>query len=163
MRAKYPNLELIEYKCKIYAYRCYGYLLERIIYPTFEIVSFKQTWPNTGTGFDFKNWASGQAFTEEYTTVCKMEWHENNDKNKFVKSEHEIFGVMEWNENNDKNKVVKSDHEIFGVFFGNRLAYMCADPGKEFYDDLDKREMPSQKEAAAKYDGYINSTYEEFV
>lgn len=141
MRAIYPNLELIEYKCKIYAYRCYGYLLERIIYPAFEIVSFKQTWPNTGTGFDLKNWASGQAFTEEYTTVCRMEWYENNDKDKFVKSEHEIFGV----------------------FFGNRLAYMCADPGKEFYDDLDKREMPSQKEAAAKYDGYINSTYEEFI
>lgn len=30
---------------------------------------------------------------------------------------------------------------IYGVFFGDRLAYLVKDPTKEFFKDLEKREM----------------------
>ena len=49
---KYPNLELIAYKCKEYAYKLHPETLKDSIFPTFSIDTFMQTWGNTATGFD---------------------------------------------------------------------------------------------------------------
>lgn len=128
---KYPNLELIEYKCKEYAYKLHSVILKDSIFPEFSIDTFMQTWGNTATGFDAENVVSGQAFTDEYTTVCKMSWaRKANDQSRWI---------------------VDDDNKIYGVFFGNHIAYMFLNPNKQFFEDLKNRNMKSQKEALTRY------------
>ena len=125
----YPNLELIEYICKQAAYKLYPKVLENVKYPSFRMQVFTQTWANTATGFDLENYASGQAFTDEYTTVVEISWSDETDKE----------GLR-----NSKNK-------IYGVFFGNEPAYMFINPNKKFFKDLEKHDMKSQKNALESY------------
>lgn len=125
----YPNLGLIEYKCAEYAYACYPELLKDAKYPTYKLDVFVQTWGNTATGFDAENVFSGQAFTDEYTTVVKMAW-------RTIDEEKKIHDVQD---------------RIYGVFFGNKMAYMILNPNKKFFKDLEKRSMKSQSEAKGAY------------
>ena len=129
MRKGYPNLELIEYKCKEYAYKLHADILKEAIFPTFRIDTFMQTWANTATGFDAENICSGQAFTDEYTTVCEMSWCKKDPEKRWVDVEDKIYGV----------------------FFGNRIAYMFINPNEQFFKDLKNREMKSQKIALERY------------
>lgn len=122
MRKGYPNLELIEYKCKTNAYDLHDEILKDSVYNTFKIDTFMQTWANTSTGFDMEGYCSGQAFTEEYTTVCEMSWN-----------------------NRINNKLIVSKDKIYGVFFGNNLAYMLINPNDVFFYDLKNRNMKSQR------------------
>lgn len=132
MSKHYPNLELIEYKCKEYACRIYQDKLSSAIYPTYIMDVFLQLWPNTATGFDLEGGFSGQALTGEYTTVCEISWCKKVEK-----------------------RYIDVEDKIYGVFFGERLAYMCLNPGEQFIEDLRNRNMPGQREAAKKYAGYI--------
>lgn len=127
MKAKYPNLELIEYKFKQFAFDKYDSVLKNSCFPKFIVYVFMQTWGNTATGFNLKNYASGQAFTDEYTTVIKLEWS--------IRVGHGY----------------KSADAIYGVFFGNELAYACLNPNKNFYIDLRNGLMLSQKDAIKEY------------
>ena len=125
---KYPNLELIEkaFKEKI-----------KEKYPSiFDTSSqwhkctadvFVQTWGSTATGFDLEPMCSGQAFTDEYTTVMKLEWHELSN------------GVF-------------CPKQVYGVFFGNKLAYILRSPNQKFEFDLRDRQMKSQENARAYID-----------
>lgn len=123
MKAKYPNFELIEYK-----------FLEALSqrYPEYSSVNadialdaFPQLWPNTAGGFD-QGGFSGQAFTEQYTTVISK-----------------IFETPDSEEYS----------YIFGVFFGNDLAYLVAQPNEVFYQDLNSRSMKSMGQAKNSYSG----------
>lgn len=131
---KYPNLELIEktFKEKV-----------KEKYPSIFDISnqwhkctadvFIQTWGNTATGFDLEPVCSGQAFTDEYTTVVRLEWYELSN------------GVL----------CLK---QVYGVFFGNKLAYILKSPNQKFEFDLRDRQMKSQKNARA----YIDDEFREY-
>ena len=129
MRNCYPNLELIEYKCQMAAYELHKETLKDSIYPTFRIYTFMQSWANTATGFDIDCPVSGQAFTDEYTTVCEMSWCRKDPEKRWVHVEDKIYGV----------------------FFGNRIAYMFINPNEQFFKDLKNREMKSQRIALERY------------
>lgn len=116
---KYPNLELIEYIFNDYVMlHCNETDSKNMQYIRYSIDTFLQTWGNTATGFDLNNTFSGQAFTDEYTTVIKCEFYDAKNK---------------------------EDNTIYGIFFGNRLAYKVVNPNQKFYDDLQSRTMESQK------------------
>ena len=125
MRRDYPNLELLEYKAKEYAFAIHQNVLHDAVYPTIKADVFMQTWANTATGFDADGVVSGQAFTDEYTTVMEMSWCKR-DVAKFI---------------------IDVSDKIYIVFFGNRLAYMYLNPNKQFFEDLKNRNMKSQKES----------------
>lgn len=127
----YPNLELIEYKCKIKAHELHKEVLKDAIFPKFKIDTFMQTWGNTATGFDADNVVSGQAFTDEYTTVCEMSWCKRTEEKRFG-----------W---------IDADDKIYGVFFGNEMAYMLINPNEYFFEDLKNRNMSSQRFALKRY------------
>ena len=131
---KYPNLELIEktFKEKV-----------KEKYPSvFDISNqwhkctadvFIQTWGNTATGFDLEPVYSGQAFTDEYTTVVRLEWHELSNS-------------------------VFCQKQVYGVFFGNKLAYILRSPNQKFEFDLRDRQMKSQKNARE----YVDDEFREY-
>lgn len=121
----YPNYELIEYICREKVKE----LSEQIKYPKFRMYTFPQIWDSTATGFDANGGFSGQAITEEYTTVVEIKWYQKND-----------------------TKFVLPEDIIYAVFFGNRIAYMCINPNKTFHEDLNNRCMKSQKESPKYYD-----------
>ena len=120
MKPVYPNLELIEYIFKEKVAQNHPELLP-IEDANISADVFLQTWPNTAGGFD-QGGFSGQAFTTQYTTVMT-----------------EVFSIHEGND-------VKYTF-AFGVFFGNKMAYMLTNPNESFYEDLEKREIKSIKNA----------------
>lgn len=69
-----PNLELLLYKAKQILKNDKSFeenlLKGKIDHLDFEVICFKQTWGNTSCGFDEPiGGFSGQAMTDEYTTV----------------------------------------------------------------------------------------------
>lgn len=132
----YPNFDLIVYKCNEAAHQHFPRELKNAQYPSFKLDAFLQTWPNTATGFDSENVVSGQAFTDEYTTVVEMHWH-YLDVNK------------QWIDSNDC---------IYGVFFGDEIAYIIINPSDEFFEDLKNRQMESQRRALGKYIDHKNNS-----
>lgn len=77
MRAKYPNLELIEFKCKEMAIELYP-KADWDFYNSYLDV-FIQHWSTTARGFDFNGGFSGQAITPEYITVFSVYDKDGND------------------------------------------------------------------------------------
>ncbi len=94
---KYPNLELIEYKLKEEAYERFMPYLANAHFIKYKAEVFMQTWVNTATGFDSDGCVSGQAFTDEYTTVMEMSWAEKiKDSKGWEDSKFKIYGVFFW-------------------------------------------------------------------
>lgn len=119
---KYPNLELIEYITDNSAIENFD-VLNNSYYHRFMAYVFPQTWSSTALGFDG---CGGQAITEAYTTVVEMSWCYTNKTDN-------IRGL----------NLTTSDDRIYAVFFDGKLAYMCLNPSKQFFKDLDKRNMRS--------------------
>ncbi len=132
MKARYPNLELIEYKFKQFVFSEGEGILKNTCFPTFRADVFIQTWADTATGFNLKSGFAGQALTDEYTTVIEMRWRVYTD--------------------DDKRKWRDCDDVIYGVFFGNELAYVFINPKEQFFEDLKNRKMLAQREAMGTYD-----------
>lgn len=128
MNARYPNLELLEYKAIMYLSRDKEFV--RILdekkrdnkYALVEIgaVMFPQIWGSTCTGFDVTENGSptlgGCAMTKEYTTVI-----------------HELVT------------------DTYIIFFGEKMCYEVTNANAEFYEDLQKRQMASLSEAKRRY------------
>lgn len=129
---EYPNLELIEYKLKEEAYERFMPYLANAYFIKYKAEVFMQTWVNTATGFDFDGCVSGQAFTDEYTTVMEMSWAEKRKDSKG------------WED---------SKFKIYGVFFGNKMAYVFVNPNKLFFDDWKNKQMKSCRQSL-QYLGY---------
>lgn len=126
---KYPNLELLVYKAKqIYKYGISGSMYDGKRTPVMpnaklldeEIFAFRQTWDTTATGFDLHGGFSGQAITDEYTTVVTLIVHVETCNG----YELSYFHV---------------------VFFGDAIAYYGKLPNEQFFEDLKNRDMKSQK------------------
>lgn len=131
MIARYPNLELLEYKFKQFVFSEGADILKNACFLKFRADVFMQTWSTTATGFNLEKYASGQAFTDEYTTVIEMNWCiRTNGKEKHFEDCEDV---------------------LFGIFFGNTLAYVLLNPNKKFYEDLKNRDMLPQREAAETY------------
>ena len=131
---KYPNLELIEQTFKEKVKEKYPSVFDaNSQWRKCTADVFMQTWSNTATGFDLEPVCSGQAFTDEYTTVMRLEWHELSN------------GVL-------------YPKQIYGVFFGNKLAYILRDPSQKFEFDLGDRQMKSQKHARV----YVDDEFREY-
>ena len=96
---------------------------------------FPQTWASTATGFNLESVYSGQAITDEYTTVISLHWWEVDEDGW-------------WNPKDD----------VYGVFFGDKLAYFCEHPNEKFRFDLRNRRMRPQKTAG----DYINDGLREY-
>lgn len=128
MNARYPNLELLEYKARVTLSQDEEFLkiLEekkknnKYAYVEIDAVIFPQTWGSTCTGFDITEDGSpaigGCAMTKEYTTVL-----------------HELFT------------------DTYIIFFGEKICYKVTNANAEFYDDLQKRRMASLSEAKRRY------------
>lgn len=128
MNARYPNLELLEYKAIMYLSRDKEFV--RILdekkrdnkYALVEIeaVMFPQIWGSTCTGFDVTENGSptlgGCAMTKEYTTVI-----------------HELVT------------------DTYIIFFGEKMCYEVTNANAEFYEDLQKRQVASLSEAKRRY------------
>ena len=112
----YPNLELLDYKAREEIEYFYPNELGR--YPRVTVTVFIQTWGNTATGFDLEGGLSGQAFTDEYTTVVRLRPICNEEGNYY-----------------------------FVVCFGNKVAYVLKNPTNDFYNDLHNMQMKSQKDS----------------
>lgn len=134
---RYPNLELIEQTFKEKVKEKYPDIFETAVYQFYgcEADMFSQTWSDTATGFDLESVISGQAFTNEYTTVMTLTW-------------------LEWS-SVDNRMHPKS---LYGVFFGNRLAYILKNPNQKFEFDLRDRCMNSQKNARL----YVDDEFREY-
>ena len=134
---KYPNLELIESIFKEEVKKAYPEIFnkEKTKEHKCRVNVFPQTWASTATGFDLWSVCSGQAFTDEYTTVISLYWWEVNEDGW-------------WNPKND----------VYGVFFGDKLAYFCKHPNEKFQFDLENRQMRPQKTAG----DYINDGFREY-
>ena len=114
---KYPNLELIEYISK-------QVLKDKdpsALYPTCTMYVFPQTWASTALGFDEHGGLGGQAFTSAYTTVVEIKYRVKGGG----------FSTV--------------DDRYYAVFFDGRFAYMYFNPSEQFFKDLDKRFMKSQR------------------
>lgn len=128
MNARYPNLELLEYKAIMYLSRDKEFV--RILdekkrdnkYALVEIeaVMFPQIWGSTCTGFDVTEDGSptlgGCAMTKEYTTVL-----------------HELAT------------------DTYIIFFGEKMCYKVTNANAKFFEDLQKRRMASLSEAKRRY------------
>lgn len=138
MKAEYPNLELIEYKFKevlsIFKKK-YESPDEPWFIDKLSADVFLQTWSNTATGFDKENYVSGQAFTDAYTTVFRATWVKEIEKYQYERVD---------------------DVVVYGVFFGNNLAYTVTNPNGHFYNDLEQRDMYSQKYALREYQSHTS-------
>lgn len=128
MNARYPNLELLEYKAraelssdeeflKIFEERKKN---KKYVYAEIDAVVFPQIWGSTCTGFDVTEDGSpawgGCAMTKEYTTVL-----------------HELLT------------------DTYIIFFGEKMCYKVTNANAEFYEDLQKRRMASLSEAKRRY------------
>lgn len=134
---KYPNLELIEKTFKEKVKEKYPYIFNEAnaVGHKYTADMFIQTWYNTATGFDLEPVYSGQAFTDEYTTVMRLQWLErSNIDNKL----HTKF--------------------LYGVFFGDKLAYILRNENQKFEFDLRDRCMNSQKNARE----YVDDEFREY-
>ena len=73
MKAKYPNLELIEERFKnsinSYILKARAKSDKQFFCPDFKVNVFKQTFPNTSGIFQTGGAFSGQAITDQYITV----------------------------------------------------------------------------------------------
>jgi len=133
---KYPNLELIEQTFKEKVKEKYPSAFDaNSQWRKCTADMFMQTWSNTATGFDLEPVCSGQAFTDEYTTVMKLEWYELSSVD---------------------NKL--HPKSLYGVFFGNKLAYILRSLNQKFEFDLRDRQMKSQKNARV----YIDDEFREY-
>lgn len=119
---KYPNLELIEYITDNLAIENFDILLNTYCH-RFRMYVFPQTWSSTALGFDG---CGGQAITEAYTTVVEMTWDDFDTRK-------------------------KSNDKIYAVFFNGKFAYICFNPTEIFFEDLNKWQMKSQREAKVFY------------
>lgn len=131
---KYPNLELIEKTFKEKVKEKYPSAFDansQWCKCTADV--FIQTWSNRATGFDLEPVYSGQAFTDEYTTVVTLEWYELSNN-------------------------ILCAKQIYGVFFGDKFAYMLKDPNQKFEFDFRDRCMNSQKNARE----YINDEFRKY-
>lgn len=131
---KYPNLELIEYITENTANEVFESDLAICTYNKFKMFVFPQTWSSTALGFDKQCCFSGQAITEAYTVVVEMTSYQP-----IANQEKLGFDIKEL------------DDKVYAVFFDSKLAYMCLNPNQEFFDDLNKMCMKSQKEST-EYD-----------
>ena len=125
---KYPNLELIEYITENTANEVFESNLVMSTYNKFKMFVFPQTWGSTALGFDKQCCFSGQAITEAYTVVVEMIPYQS------IPNQEKLgFDIKEL------------DDKVYAVFFDSKLAYMCLNPNQEFFDDLNKMCMKSQK------------------
>ena len=131
---KYPNLELIEYITENTASEVFESDLVMSTYNKFRMFVFPQTWSSTALGFDKQCCFSGQAITEAYTVVVEMTSYQP-----IANQEKLGFDIKEL------------DDKVYAVFFDGKLAYMCLNPNQEFFDDLNKMCMKSQK-GSTEYD-----------
>ena len=128
MNARYPNLELLEYKARAALSRDEEFLKifeekkknKKYVYAEIDAVVFPQIWGSTCTGFDVTEDGSpawgGCAMTKEYTTVF-----------------HELLT------------------DTYIIFFGEKMCYKVTNANAEFYGDLQKRQMASLSEAKRRY------------
>lgn len=128
MNARYPNLELLEYKAIMYLSRDKEFVRildekkrnNKYTHVEIEAVMFPQIWGSTCTGFDVTENGSptlgGCAMTKEYTTVI-----------------HELVT------------------DTYIIFFGEKMCYEVTNANAEFYEDLQKRQMASLSEAKRRY------------
>lgn len=128
MNARYPNLELLEYKARVDLSRDEEFLKifeemkknKKYVYAEIDAVMFPQIWGSTCTGFDVTENGSpalgGCAMTKEYTTVL-----------------HELLT------------------DTYIIFFGEKMCYKVTNANAEFYEDLQKRQMASLSEAKRRY------------
>lgn len=128
MNARYPNLELLEYKAGAALSRYEEFLKifeekkknKKYVYAEIDAVVFPQIWGSTCTGFDVTEDGSpawgGCAMTKEYTTVF-----------------HELLT------------------DTYIIFFGEKMCYKVTNANTEFYEDLQKRQMASLSEAKRRY------------
>ena len=128
MNARYPNLELLEYKARAALSRDEEFLKifeekkknKKYVYAEIDAVVFPQIWGSTCTGFDVTEDGSpawgGCAMTKEYTTVF-----------------HELLT------------------DTYTIFFGEKMCYKVTNANAEFYEDLQKRQMASLSEAKRRY------------
>lgn len=128
MNARYPNLELLEYKARVALSRDEEFLKifeekkknKKYVYAEIDAVVFPQIWGSTCTGFDVTENGSpalgGCAMTKEYTTVL-----------------HELIT------------------DTYIIFFGEKMCYKVTNANTEFYGDLQKRQMASLSEAKRRY------------
>lgn len=128
MNARYPNLELLEYKARVALSRDEEFLEifeerkknKKYAYAGIDAVMFPQIWGSTCTGFDITEDGSpalgGCAMTKEYTTVL-----------------HELLT------------------DTYIIFFGEKMCYKVTNANAEFYEDLQKRRMSSLSEAKRRY------------
>ena len=128
MNARYPNLELLEYKAGAALSRYEEFLKifeekkknKKYVYAEIDAVVFPQIWGSTCTGFDVTEDGSpawgGCAMTKEYTTVF-----------------HELLT------------------DTYIIFFGEKMCYKVTNANAEFYEDLQKRQMTSLSEAKRRY------------
>ena len=133
----YPNFELIEYIFKD-SIKKKTNIFENVKFSKIKFDTFLQTWADTATGFNYEPYCAGQAFTDEYTTVIEL--------NGYVLSD-EV-----------ERRFIVSENSVYGVFFGNRIAYLCINPSDRFFEDLQKRNMLSQKEAINTYGSRVQIT-----
>lgn len=125
---KYPNLELLEYITENTANEVFESDLVMSTYNKFRMFVFPQTWSSTALGFDKQCCFSGQAITEAYTVVVEM-----TSYHPIVNQETTGFDIKEL------------EDKVYAVFFDGKLAYICSNPNQEFFDDLNKMCMKSQK------------------
>ncbi|HJB27190.1 MAG TPA: hypothetical protein IAA06_00120 [Candidatus Blautia faecavium] len=128
MNARYPNLELLEYKVRMVLASDEEFLRtfeekkksNKYVYVEINAVMFPQIWGSTCTGFDICEDGSpalgGCAMTKEYTTVL-----------------HELLT------------------DTYFVCFGERICYKVTNASKEFHEDLQRRRMASLSEAKRRY------------
>lgn len=128
MNARYPNLELIEYKAIVALSQDEEFLKifeekkrnNKYTYAEIDAVVFPQVWGSTCTGFDVTEDGSptlgGCATTKEYTTVL-----------------HELAT------------------DIYIIFFGEKMCYKVTNANAKFFEDLQKRRMASLSEAKRRY------------
>lgn len=128
MNARYPNLELLEYKARAALSRDEEFLKifeekkknKKYVYAEIDAMVFPQIWGSTCTGFDVTEDGSpawgGCAMTKEYTTVL-----------------HELLT------------------DTYIIFFGEKMCYKVTNANAEFYEDLQKRQMASLSEAKRRY------------
>ena len=133
---KYPNLELIEYITDNLAVETFDTLYNSYTH-RFKMYVFPQTWSSTALGF---GGCGGQAITEAYTTVVEMSWD-------YINKTDDIRGL----------NLTESKDRIYAVFFDGRFAYMYLNPSKHFFDDLDKRNMKSQRESKIYNEDHIDN------
>lgn len=128
MNARYPNLELLEYKARVALSQDEEFLKSfeekkrnnKYAYTEIDAVMFPQIWGSTCTGFDVTEDRSpaigGCAMTKEYTTVL-----------------HEL------------------STDTYIIFFGEKICYKVTNANAEFYEDLQARRMASLSEAKKRY------------